>query len=67
MAELKGARRPKRVASPPARWLLDVGNEEPSEPVADPYAGRLFGDQVDLELDDSDIDRIGGSHGPFDF
>jgi hypothetical protein len=66
MTELKGARRPKRIAPRPARWLLDVGNDETSEPVLDPYAGRLFGDHVDLELDDSDIDRVGGSHGLFD-
>jgi hypothetical protein len=67
MAELKGVRRPKRVISRPARWLLDDGNEETSELVLDPYAGRLFGDQVDFELDDSDVDRVGDSHGLFDF
>ena len=66
MAELKGARRPKHAAPRPARSLLDVGNDETSEPVVDPYAGRLFADQGDLELDDSDIDRIGSPHGLFD-
>ena len=67
MAELKDARRPKRNVPRPARWLLDDNNEETSEYVIDPYAGRLFGDHVDFELDDSDVDRIGDSHGLFDF
>ena len=67
MAELKGARRPKRIPARPARWLLDVNNEEMSEPILDPYGGRLFGDQVDMEFDDADFDRIGDSHGLFDF
>ena len=67
MSELKGVRKPKRVAPRPARWLLDDNVDEASEPVLDPYAGRFFGDQFDLELDDADIDRIGGSHGLFDF
>jgi len=67
MAELKGARRPKRIAPRPARWLLDDGNDEAPEPVLDPYAGRLFGDQVDHGFDDADTDGAGDSRGLFDF
>jgi len=67
MAELKNIRKPRLVAPRPTRWLLDVGNDDMGETVIDPYAGRLFGDQFDSEYDDSDSDRIGGSHGLFDF
>ena len=68
MAELKDVKRPKRVIARPARWLLDDGNnEDMPEPVLDPYAGRLFGDQFNFEYDDADVDRVGDSHGLFDF
>ncbi|GEM_PF-7113929 len=64
MAELKRA--PKRVASAADRWLLDVETEESLEVVVDPYAGRFFGDQLDYEAEDSELDRL-GSHSPFSF
>lgn len=67
MAELKDARKPGRLAPRPSSWLLDLDNEDMSEPVIDPYGGRLFGDQVVFDLDDSDSDRIGDSGGLFDF
>ena len=67
MAELKDVRRPKGVAGRPSSWWLDMDNEDAVEPVIDPYGGRLFGDHAVFDLDDSDSDRIGDSHGLFDF
>ena len=66
MAELKDARRPKRVVRRPSDWWLDMDNDDAVEPVIDPYGGRLFGDQAALDFDDLDSDRIGESHGLFD-
>ncbi|MFW6056156.1 MAG: hypothetical protein ACOC9B_02460 [Chloroflexota bacterium] len=67
MAELKDVRRPRYTAPRPSNWLIDVDHDEPAEPVIDPYGGRLFGDQVVFDFDDSDSDGIGDSHGLFDF
>ena len=66
MAELKDAKKTKKMAPVVDRCLLDLETDDAPEPEFDPYAGRLFGDQLDYELDDSDFDTLGG-HGVFDF
>lgn len=67
MAELKDVRRPKQVAPRLSGWMLDMESDEAAEPVVDPYGGRLFGDHAVFDYDDQDSDRIGDSHGLFDF
>ncbi len=68
MAELRDARRSKRIAPRPSSWLLDLEGEETTEPVIDPYGGRLFGDQPLFDdFEDLDPDSAGYSSGLFDF
>ena len=66
MAEVKEVRPHRRTAPTVDRWLLDVESEDTAEPEFDPYGGRLFGDQMDYDSEDSDFDRVGG-HGLFSF
>ncbi len=68
MAELKDAKKTKRLAPVVDRCLLDLETDDDlPEPEFDPYAGRLFGDQLDYDdSEDSEYDSVGG-HGLFSF
>ncbi len=66
MADMKNVRRSRRGAPTVDRWLLDVDDEERRELEIDPYAGRFPGDHPDYDLEDSELDRLGG-HGLFGF
>ena len=66
MAEPKDAKKTKRIAPVVDRCLLDLETDDVLEPEFDPYAGRFFGDQLDYDSEDTDLDVVGG-HGLFNF
>jgi hypothetical protein len=68
MIEPKDAKKTNKFAPAVDRCLLDLETDDDlPEPEFDPYAGRLFGDQLDYDESEDSEYEVAGGRGLFSF